>query len=154
MKTAEAKFNFPVLGFTPDREIWGFRDLDTLTSCGSLTLKKDMQVGLELVDADGRRWIVRSVRRAGRARPLLAWLVVSALAGPTWRIEQELEELESVSLGEARERARVAIETFSDDYCAEDEREEILEPLLAQVKSAESIAQIYDLLQPDTFEGY
>jgi hypothetical protein len=42
MKTAEAQFHFPVLGFTPDREIWGFQDLNALISCGPRTLKDNM----------------------------------------------------------------------------------------------------------------
>lgn len=78
MRTTEANINFPVLGFTPDREIWGFEDLNTLTSCGPRTLKNNMQIGMELIDAEGRRWGVRSIRRTGRDQPLLRWLIVSS----------------------------------------------------------------------------
>jgi len=151
MKTAEAQFHFPVLGFTPDREIWGFQDLATLTSCGPRTLKNNMQIGMELIDSDGRRWIVRSVRRTGRGEPLLLWLVSFILSTPQSRVEQELDELESVSLAEAQDRACASLEAFPDYYCADDEREEILDPLLAQVRSADSVARIYELLGLDSF---
>lgn len=154
MKTAEAKFHFPVLGFTPDKEIWGFQDLDTLTSCGPKTLKDNMQVGMELIDADGRQWVVRSVRRTGRGEPLLPWLVSFILSTPQSRVEHELDELQSVSLAEAQDRACASVEATSSDYCADDEREEILEPLLAQVRSAKSIARIYELLGLDSFMAY
>lgn len=154
MKTADAKFQFPVLGFTPDREIWGFQNLGTLTSCGPRTLKDNMQVGMELIDSDGRRWIVRSVRRTGRGKPLLPWLISFILSTPQSRVEHELDELESVSLAEVQDRACASLEAFPDDYCADDQREEILEPLLAQVRSAESIARIYELLGLDSFMAY
>jgi len=93
MKTREAACCFPVLGFTPDREIWGFPDLDTLTSCGPRTLKNNSQSGMELVDVEGRCWVVRSVRRTGRGAPLLAWLLSHLLSTPQSRIEHELDAM-------------------------------------------------------------
>jgi len=154
MKTAEAHFSFPVLGFTPDREIWGFQDRDTLTSCGPRTLKDNMQEGMELIGADGRRWVVRSVRRTGRAQSLLAWLVAAVLSTPQSRVEHELDELAPVSLAQVRDRACASLEAFPQDYCADDEREEVLGPLLAQVRSANSIARIHDVLGLDSFKAY
>jgi hypothetical protein len=154
MKTAEAVMNFPVLGFTPERGIWGFEDLNTLTSCGPRTLKNDLQVGMELIDSRGSRWVVRSVRRIGRDRPFLPWLLSAALSGPLWRIEQELDELAPVPLPEIKERACASVEATSSDYCADDEREEVLEPLLAKVRAAKSVAKIHTLLGLDSFMGY
>jgi hypothetical protein len=154
MKTAEANFRFPVLGFTPDREIWGFADMNTLTSCGPQTLKDDLQSGMELIDSDGRRWIVRSIRRTGRAQSLIASLVARVLSTPQSRIEHELDELEPVSMSEVRDRASDSLEAFSQDYCAEDERDEVLVPLLANVRSATSVASIHELLGLDSFMAY
>lgn len=154
MKTTEIDFKFPVLGFTPDREFWGFPNLDALTSCGPLTLKQDKQRDMELIDADGRRWIVRGVRKVGRKGPLLLWLFSSLLSGPQYRIEQELEPLEAVSLDEVKARCRASLDAFPQDYCAEDEREEILEPLLRKMEAASSVAALYELLGLDTFESY
>jgi hypothetical protein len=154
MRTAEANFNFPVLGFTPDREIWGFADLATLTSCGPRTLKDDKELGMELIDGDGRRWIVRSVRRIGRGEPLLAWLISHLLSTPQSRIEHELEALEPVALAQIKDRAIASVEATADDYCADDQREEVLEPLIAQLRSATSVSQIFDLLGLDSFMAY
>ena len=154
MKTSDIEFIFPVLGFTPDREFWGFPNLHALTSCGPLTLKQDKQRDMELIDADGRRWIVRGVRKIGRARPLLPWLLRSLLSTPQFRIEQDLQPLEPVSLDEIKARCRVSLEAFPQDYCAEDEREEVLEPLLRQVDAAPSVARLYELLGLDTFQAY
>lgn len=154
MKSSEVEFQFPVIGFTPDRDFWGFPSLDALTSCGPRTLKDDMQRDMELVDAAGRRWIVRGVRKIGRKGPLLRWFFSSLLSTPQYRIEQELEPLAPVSLKELKARACASLEATSEYYCAEDEREEILDPLMAQVRAATSTAAIYELLGLDTFESY
>jgi hypothetical protein len=148
MKTTEANFRFPVLGFTTDLQIWGFQDLDRLTRCGPRTLKEDMQRGMELIDAGGRRWAVRSIRRTGRAGSLLSLLLPFGPAQS--RIEHELEALEPVTLEEVRRRARQATETFMENYNDEERAE--FEQLLVAVGRAANIAEVYDLLQPDTFE--
>jgi hypothetical protein len=155
VKTREADFRFPVLGFTPDREIWGFGDINTLTSCGPRTLKDNMQAGMELIDADGRRWIVRSVRRVGRARPLVPWLVSALLtASPQSRIEHELEELEIVTLSEVQARACASLRAFPQDFGADDEGDPVLEQRLADVCSVKTIAAIHDVLGLDSFMAY
>ena len=154
MKTAQADCRFPVLGFTPDADVWGFPDMDGLTSCGPRTLKKDMQSGMELVDADGRRWVVRSVRRTGRAGSLLPWLLRSLLATPQWRIEHELEPLPPVSLEEAQARVCAAMAAHPDYWCEEDERATVLPARLAEVRATKTIAGIHDRLGLDTFQAY
>jgi hypothetical protein len=153
MKTTEADFRFPVLGFTPDREIWGFQDLNRLTKCGPRTLGEGMQIGMELVDADGSRWMVRSARRTGRAGPLLFHLL-PFLAAPQSRIEHELEPMASLSIDEIRGRVSAAMEAHAENYFESGEREAEFEPLVAKVKAARSVSEIYDILQPDTFEPY
>lgn len=150
MKTSEASFKFPVLGFTPDREIWGFPDLDRLSKCGPRTLKEDAQNGMELIDASGHRWRVLSTRRTGRAgswlRLLLTWM-------PQSRIEHELEPLPDVELAEVQERARQALSLSRDDYYGKEGQAEY-KAMVRSIGKARSIAKIYDLLQPDTFEPY
>jgi len=151
MKSREAHFSFPVLGFTPDREIWGFPDLDRLTKCGPGTLKEDAQNGMELIDADRRRWRVLSIHRTGRAGSLLSLLWI--FGQPQSRIEQELEPLPAVSLAEVQQRARDAMETCRDDYYGEEGQAEY-RSTLRKIGKTRSISDIYDLLQPDTFEPY
>lgn len=154
MKTTEVDFRFPVLGFTSDLEIWGFPDIDRLTRCGPRTLKENLQIGMELIDAGGRRWIVRATRRTGRPGALFPWLVSMLLTSHAQsRIEHDLDPLESVSLEEAQSRTCTAMEAFEQDYIG-DSREKDFVPLLAKVKRTKTIAGIYKLLQPDTFEGY
>jgi hypothetical protein len=152
MISSEAGFSFPVLGFTPDRENWGFPDLDRLTKCGPRTLRENMQNGMELIDASGRRWQVLSIRRTGRAGSVLSLL--PGFGPPQSRIEQELEELPGVSLTEAQQRARESLKTFRSDYTGFDGDEAEFSSLLERVGQTRSITELYELLQPDTFEPY
>ena len=152
MNTHEADFRFPVLAFTPDLEIWGFPDLDRLTRCGPRTLRENAQDGMELIDATGRRWRVRSIRRTGRAGSLIYLLWI--FGPPQSRIEHDLEHLEAVALADVQRRTCAAMEAHAEDYFEGDGRASEFEPLLAQVSRADSITEIYELLQPDTFEPY
>jgi hypothetical protein len=155
VKTGEANFRFPILGFTPDKDIWGFPDLNRLTSSGPRSLKENRHIGLELIDADGRRWVVRAVSCTGRAGPLLPWIIGTLLsATPQSRVELELEPLTPVTLSEMQSRACASLEAFPDYYCEDDERETVLEPLLTKIKATTDIGQVYELLQPDTFEPH
>ena len=152
MKTGEANFHFPVLGFTSDLNIWGFQDLDRLTRCGPRTLKENTQIGMEFVDADGRRWAVRSVRRAGRAGSFFSLLL--PFGPPQSRIEHDLEPMAAVSIEEVRRRVCAALEAHAENYFEGGERGTEFEPLLSAVRAAGSVGEIYERLQPDTFEPH
>lgn len=152
MKTPEVDFRFPVLGFTRDGRLWGFPDLDRLTRCGPRTLREDLQAGMELIDAEGRHWSVRSFQRTGRAGSLLSLLL--PLGPPQSRVEQELDALDPIPIEDLRRRACNAMETDIDSYLNGEPREKEFEPLLAKVREARSVAELYDLLQPDTFEPH
>lgn len=149
MKSSEAGCKFPMLGFTPDREMRGFPDLDRLTRCGPRTLKEDSQNGMELIDATGQRWRVLSIRRTGRAG---SWLSMFWIFGPPQsRIEQELEPLPAVSLAEVQRRASASMESSRIDYYGDEGGAEYASTL-TKIGKTRSIRAIYDLLQPDTFE--
>ncbi len=151
MKSSEAGLKFPVLGFTPDHEIWGFPDLDRLTKCGPRTLREDAQKGMKLIDADGRCWRVLAIRRIGRAGSL--WSLLPMFGPPQSRIDQELEALPAVPLTEVQRRAREAMESAQADYYG-DEGQTEYRSVLKKIDRARSISKIYDLLQPDTFEPH
>lgn len=151
MKSDEAEFEFPVLGFTADGDIWGFPDRDRLTRCGPQTLKDSAQDGMELIDAKGRCWRVTAIRRTGRAGSWLSWLWIF---GPRQsRIEQDLETRPDVSLSDVQARASEAMKLVKEDYYGKDGQAEY-RSTLRKIGRARSIEKIYDLLQPDTFEPY
>ncbi|WP_332771965.1 hypothetical protein [Phenylobacterium sp.] len=151
MKTAQADFRFPVLGFTTDSDIWGLPDLDALTTCGPRTLAEDLQVGMELVDAEGCRWIVSSVLRTGRAGSLLSRL----MPGPAqFRIEHELELLTPLSFADVQARVCAAMRAHPDFWCEDEERDTVLPARLAEVSAVATIADIHEVLGLDSFHAY
>ena len=150
MKTADVAFQFPVLGFTPDLEIWGFPDMDRLTKCGTRTLRENLQIGMELIDADGRRWVVRAVRRTGRAGSLLSLFL--PFGPPQSRIEHDLAPMPAVTLDEVRRRAFAEMEAYAENYVEGDEGKAEFAQLFVDIGRASKISEIHDLLRPDTFE--
>jgi hypothetical protein len=105
---------------------------------------------MELIDAEGRHMVVRSVRRTGRAGSLLSSLLPPAQS----RIEHELEPLEPVSLEDAQARVCAAMQAHPDFWCEDDERDTVLPRRLAEVKATTSIAGIHDVLGLDSFHAY
>jgi hypothetical protein len=153
MKTLDADIHFPAIGFTTDGLPWGFKDLDKLTSSGPRSLRQNLQVGMEIVDADGRRWVVQSVWRTGRALPLLSWLIWAVLeAGSRSRVEYELSPMDPISLRDVKARVRAWIEADPWPPCHEDDDTD--EKELARIDAAGSIAEVYEKLGLDGFGAY
>jgi hypothetical protein len=156
VKTSEVSFSFPVLGFTPDGDVWGFPDLDKLTLCGPMTLKNDMQSGMELVDAKGRAWVVRSVTRLRRARSLpvsiLHLLFAAKIAS---RIEHELEALPPVGLDEVKRRCCEWLDAHPEDHVEfpEDGPAEVAK-IKARLMRLKTMKTMPDLLGLDWFADY
>ena len=151
MFSSDIKFGYPVLGFPSGGELYGFPDLDRLTKCGPRTLKDSGHIGMELVDASLKRWRVLSVRRTGRAGSFLSLLWI--FGPPQSRVEFDLEDMPPISLEEVQERACKAMETMKEDYYGEDGQKEYADTL-KNIRNAKSLANLYDLLNPDTFEPY
>jgi hypothetical protein len=147
-------FKFPLIGFTPDREIWGFPDRKSLTTCGAQTLSQNMPMGMELFDTDGARFRVVAIHDKGRASSLVHWFLKGLLYGRQYRIEYSLIALEKAQLDDVKARARDSLEAFPDDYCLFDERETVLLPLLAAIQAASGVEELFTLLGLDSFESY
>ena len=154
MKAADANLRFPVLGFTTDQDIWGFPTLHVLSRCGRRTLKDGMQIGMELVDLEGRRFVVRSFKSGGRDRALLPWMLWSMLAGSQYWIEQELHPLQPLSLEEVKARVCAGIRAHPSYWCEEADRDAVLPERIAEVQSVISISEIHSILGLDDFRAY
>ena len=151
----EASFNFPVLGISHDNDVWGFPDLRRLTTCGPRTLKDGMQRDLELIDAQGQRWVVTSVRTIGPAGSIPGrWFSTLLTGKPQFRIEHELKALEPLSVGEVKDRVCAAMRAHPDFWCEPDERDTVLRERIADVQATKTIVDIHETLGLDTFEGY
>ncbi len=156
MDAGEVDFRFPVMGITSDRDLWGFPDLDRLTKCGPQTVKDNDHSSMELIDLEGQRWRVLSVKRLGPVGSLWQQILQRLLyASPQSRIALELESLTPVSLDEVKARACAGLDAFPGYWCADDvEPEPELSERKAALKAATSIQGLHDLLELDTFEAY
>lgn len=142
----EVDWRFPVLGFTPDGQMWGFQDLESLTVCDAHVMKDGDPMGMELVDAGGRSWRVVSMRGTERVKRR-GWDLLNFLAPVPWRLEYELEPVPEMTLDEVQRRACKAFESERPEYEAHDEMH-LYAAELAKIRSARSVAEIYDLLKP------
>lgn len=156
MRTGEVAFRYPVMGVTPDRDLWGFPDLDRLTKCGTQTLRENKAVGMELIDAEGGRWRVASVRRLGSAGTLWQRILSHTLRPPPQsRIDHELEPMAPMSLAEVKARVIAGLEAFPGYWCDDEaDPEPELAPRRAAVMAAASIAELHEIMGLDTFEAY
>lgn len=153
-KASATDINFPAVAFTPDKDVWGFPDLNSFTSCGPLTLKENKEVGMEVVDSDLNRWVVRSITRLGRGEPLWKWLLASLLSTPQSRIGHELERLEPLTLAEVKARVLLSMDTFPEYYCEDDELDTVLPARKDEVRRVESVGGFFDVLGLDSFMAY
>jgi len=154
MKTSETEFEFPVLGFPVSQDFFGFRDRRTLTTCGRFTIKENLAIGTELVDANFRRWVVRAVKKVGNARPWFIRPFTYWLLAPQFWVDHDLESLEPISLKEVKDRIRLSMQIYPPEWSHEDDLDTVIATDFADLEAAGSIAEIYERFQPDTFEAY
>jgi len=147
-KTSATVFAYPILGITPDSDLWAFRDKDELTTCGKLTLADDMQRDMELNDADGQSWRVTSIVRTGGVGLSLG---LSCFLAGVSRIEHELEARPVQSIAEVKRRVKACMEARPDDWIWPDVD---LPTRLAEVEGVVSIAGIHEVLGLDHFRAY
>jgi hypothetical protein len=143
MDAMDAGMTFPVLGFTPDGDVWGFPGPGELTECGPATLKEGLYVGLEL--------IVRAATRVG-AIPLKSLLHV--FSPRLNRVRLEVAEETAVTLEAAKGRVCTAIDAFPQFWSEDvDDPAELLERR-RDVLLANSFAEIHEKLGLDWFADY
>jgi hypothetical protein len=142
-------FRYPLLAFTSDLDMWVFESEEELTTCGPLTLRDHMQDGMEVVDAEGRSWRVRSMRRLGPARISLR-TILRRLS----KIEHLWEELPSLTLAELKDRVCASVAAHADCQLHFPDDTAELAARQADVRAADSIAAICELSGLDNFTGY
>jgi len=102
----EANLTFPVLCFTTHLEIWGAADAESLTTWTKYALKpRETEFGMQLIDVDGRRFILRSIYIVPRKGPFFH-RIAQALAGlpKTRQIELDLDPVPPASVEEVKAR--------------------------------------------------
>lgn len=154
MDAASLNLSFPILGFTTDDDIWGFPSLDELSVCGPRTIKDDMQRGMEIVDGDGRRYRVLSIRKLGRSGFLPIWFLKSLVTTPQYRISQELEPMTPLSLEEIKQRVDLCMRAHPLFWSEEADFDTVLVEKRASAQACQSVAELFEDLGLDWFAAY
>ena len=109
---------------------------------------------MELVDDDGRRWVVRSVRMIGRNGALISWLLWALVSTRQFKIEQELEAVEPMTLIEAQARVCAWMKRLPQDFGAADETDPLFTQRIADVYATRTIGGLLGVLGLDSFMAY
>ena len=155
MKITEAGFAFPVFGFAPDDTLgWQCDDLSGMMTAREPVFRLHWPKSLTLVDANGSRWAVKSVRRVGRSGSLFGWLVLAPLGKNRCRIEWDLEPLAPLSLADVQNLACDTTARFGevDDWNEELEAETASE--IAKIRNTRSSAEARPLLNWPSFVSH
>ncbi len=141
MDIADANLIFPVLAFISNFEVVGADNLSDLTHWGNSELyTADYELGMELVDAEGKRVVVRDIqivkeRKAFRLPKILDWL--------SWRAGYEVnlivDPASPLTFAEIKARVREIIIDKPEIYCLNYNPENDLP------ENAEQIAAIDDV---------
>ncbi len=96
VKSSDIAFELPVATVTAKGKRWLCRNLDHLTLIPSIQLQDERFLGMKITDASGRRWVVRSIRKIGRAE---RWTIFHVIffSPPDWRVDFMLEQLPPVA---------------------------------------------------------
>jgi hypothetical protein len=148
VKSSDVEFAYPVLGITPDSDLWAFCDKGEMTTCGKLTLQDDMQKDMDLIDAQGGSWRVVSLLRLGGVG--LSYGLSCFLAGVS-RVEHDLRPLPRVNLEDVKARVCACMAARPEDWIWPDVG---LPERLAEVEAVTSIAGIHEVLGLDHFRAY
>ncbi|KKC27972.1 hypothetical protein [Sphingomonas sp. SRS2] len=147
-QASETPFRYPVLSMDSSGYVSGFANLHNLTQLVPHAFKSGQYEGMELIDSNERRWIVRSGKKIGRAT---RWGLLDILLfnPPNLRVAYELEELPPLSLDEIKERAITSEREFSfGEYEADGETAQF-DALLARIRAARNVAGIFKTLSLD-----
>lgn len=160
-------FQFPVLTFSPDTGPDGspgslfldyFVDPDDFSRCEAWKL--DFRDGMMIADSSSRCWNVLDVRVLGRIGPLWMRVVRVVLRCSVYRVSCGLSEAPPLSFHQLKDRVCSAIdgnpEQWWDDeaLAGEDgpprDEQEMRDELKAEVRRAQSVAEVIKALWPDS----
>jgi hypothetical protein len=172
MDIADADLTFPLLAFTNNLEVVGVEKLSDLTCWGNSALyTADKELGMELVDAQGKRVVVRDIQILKELKffPFPKWL--------DWLNRQTscevnliVEATSPLTLADMKARVREIIVDKPEIYCLNYSPEndlpenaefvagaddiESLTGVLAEFDAIQDFDELYRTAAVDTFNAY
>lgn len=132
-----SELTFPVLAFTPQKDVLAFSTANTLTQAYTGLLKRARWYeGWRIIDADGREAVVTSISQRERTGPLLDKWTLSV--GHRVRVELSLEQVsEGVDFAEVKGRLLAEVTGSGTRKTRADYRE-----FVKEVKAAATIREL------------
>lgn len=145
-----------------ERLTW-FLDADDFSTCTSWELKHGERLGMVLVGPNLRCWKVLGVVDLGVVRPLWERVFRFLVQQSVHRIDQQIVEIEPVTLEQVKARAIASIQANPDDWRDDEaiageagpprDEQDLLDELAAAVRAAASVPQIINALYGERLEG-
>jgi hypothetical protein len=164
--------SFPALAFcrdvgryaVPGREcLTWFLDAEDFSTCTSWELKHCERLGMVLADSGGRCWKVLAVADLGVVRPFWERVFRFLMRQSVHRIDQELTEVEPLTLEQLKERVCASIEANPDDWRDDEaiageagpprEEQELLDELQMAARNAQTLPQLINALYREDLPG-
>ena len=147
MDIADADLKFPVLVFTNKLEVLGATNLKELVHWDNRALENaDQEIGMELVDVEGKRFVVKDIKIVGERAPFPSIKVRKFLGWPIFYVANLVVEAASpLTLEEAKARVAEVIRDKPELYCLnyrpENDAPEVAEEI-AQIDDVDSLSQV------------
>jgi hypothetical protein len=147
MNIADADLKFPVLVFTNKLEVLGATNLDELTHWHNRALANaDQEVGMEFVDVEGKRFVVKDIRIVGERAPIPSIKVRKFLGWPIFYVANLIVDAASpLTLEETKARVARVIRDKPEIHCLnyspENDAPEMAEQI-AQIDDVDSLPQV------------
>lgn len=172
MDIVDADLKFPVLVFTNKLEVLGATNLKELTHWDNRALQNaDQEIGMELVDIEGRRFLVKDIRIVGERAPFPSIKVRKFLGWPIFYVANLIVEPASpLSLKDVKARVAEVIrdkpELHCMNYSPENDKPEgadlisqtgdveSLRDVLAELNATRDHHALYELAVVETLDEY
>lgn len=145
-----------------ERLTW-FLDAEDFSTCTSWALKHEERLGMVLVDSAARCWKVLVVADLGVVRQFWARLFRFLVRQSVHRLDQEMAEIEPLTLEQVKDRVTASIRANPDDWRDDEviageagpprDEQELLDELEDAVRRAASLPQLINALYEEGLEG-
>jgi len=115
VKASDVDFRYPAVGFSRTQGLVGYDDFQSMTRCHPGLIENGDLIGMEIIDNDRRRWIVRSVILKQPLAKRRWWHIFRSPPYPDFDLE--LEEAAPISLDDLKRRflAEAEVEDPEDE---------------------------------------
>jgi len=143
----ELNWIYPVMAFRATGEVEYFDHLEAFSVVPKWVIEDEVFPGMELIDADGEQWFVRTVEPRPPARRLRWWHFGDRIFGVHITVDLGLEKGGNVPFAVVRQRVfDWEASQIRNDELSPEEIEQQVEEILSALQKANNYEDISDIL--------